>query len=305
MELNPVPRIAACSFRPARLARAPCVVTGNVDAWPALQRWQPAYLKTAVGARKVAVREISGAPRNVYQNMLAGGKILFSDYLDWVVEIAGAEDIRAIAAAGADTAQLTRAIGACGFESTYYLDVSLGALSPLLLADTAVPPWFALPPVDTIFWCGILGTSSGLHADIKPNCNVQVFGNKTFIMFAPSQARWLYPVPRMTHCRFDPNVPDFERFPLARRAVGWQCTLHAGESLYIPVGWYHQVTVASPWAINVNFFWPRPFPQGLATPQLWGQLVQRGWGSLWRAYADLRRLAPKEQQPALTGKDKE
>jgi hypothetical protein len=104
---------------------------------------------------------------------------------------------------------------------------------------------------------------------------MQVIGRKHFAVFSPSQARRLYRVPRLTHCRFDPNVPDFARFPRARTASGWQCVLTPGESIYIPAGWYHQVTVVSPWAVNVNLFWPRPFPQGLLIPSLWAFLLRR------------------------------
>jgi hypothetical protein len=288
MELKPIPRIPAREFRPSRWVRQPWIVTDNVSNWRALHNWEPAYLKAAAGACKVAVREMSGAPRNVYQCMQGGGNIAFADYLDWVLEIAGRPDIRAIAATFGNLAQLTRAIADSGFESSYYLDVKLAALSPRLLADTTVPAWFRQAPADIIFWCGVLGTSSGLHSDIKPNCNVQVVGSKSFILFSPAQTRLLYPMPRMTHCNFDPNLPDFDSFPLARRAMGWQCILQAGESLYVPVGWYHQVTVVSPWAINVNFFWPRPFPQGLATPVLWALLMRRGWAGMRIAATRLR-----------------
>jgi len=58
---------------------------------------------------------------------------------------------------------------------------------------------------------------------------------------------------------FDPNKPDFEKYPRALGARGWECILERGETLYIPPGWYHQVTVLSPGAVNVNFWFGRMF----------------------------------------------
>ncbi|MFS8981133.1 hypothetical protein PO002_43305 [Cupriavidus necator] len=131
MELKPIPRIPARDFRASRWGRQPRIVTDNVSSWRALRIWDAEYLKAAAGACKVAVREVTGAPQNVYQNMTAGGHIAFADYLDWVLEIAGSQDIRRIAATSGNLAQLTRAIADSGFETSYYsyCVISLGATS--------------------------------------------------------------------------------------------------------------------------------------------------------------------------------
>jgi hypothetical protein len=220
------------------------------------------------------VRETDGPPRNIFQNLAEGGTIPLSDYLDWVLSTA--DELEPVAAGCDDASALTEAVCASGFETAYYLDAKLAQLSPELLRDAPVPPWYPPPPLDVNFWCGVLGTSSGLHCDVTPNCNVQVAGRKNFRLFAPSQAENVYRVPGITHCRFDPNLPDYDRFPRAREAAGWECTLEPGEALYVPVGWYHQVTVVSGWALNVNFFWRRPFPEGLVNPSLWRFLLRRG-----------------------------
>ena len=277
MNLTAVPRSEAEAFRPSRHPRTPCVITGLARAWPAIRHWNPRYLKEAAADAAVDVREARGAPRNIYQNMAAGGSISLADYIDWVTETAGAEDLRTIADTCRSASEVMQRIDRAGFETSYYLDVDLARLPPQFLSDVASPPWYGRAPLRTLLWIGVLGTSCGLHADVTPNCNVQVIGRKSFVLFAPDQTRLLYRRPRSTHCSFDPNEPDDRRYPLAERATGMSCTLEAGEALYIPVGWYHQVTVLSPWAVNVNFFWPRPFPQGLLTPPLWFILLRRAW----------------------------
>jgi hypothetical protein len=277
MDLIDIPRIHVNKFRPARTGGEPRVVLDNVKHWRALHAWSPDYLISIGGGSEVSVRETIGPPRNVYQNLAQGGKTSFSQYLNWVLEIADGDDLRALVTKCSTVSDIARAVCDIGFQNSYYLDTKLGALSKELLRDVEIPCWYKADPVDVLLWCGVLGTSSGLHFDVTPNCNVQVAGQKHFILFHPSQDRLLYRIPGGAHCRFDPNIPDFDRFPLARKARGWCCTLHVGESLYIPAGWFHQVTVTSTWALNVNFFWPRLFPQGLITPSLWSILARRAW----------------------------
>jgi hypothetical protein len=275
MKLQAVPRVYASNFVAPILPGEPRVIVGDVESWDALKRWQPEYLKRVAGSREVLVREKAGTSRNIYQNMEQGGSIAFANYLDWVLEIAAMPEIMEIARNSETVENLTRAKNGNRFDTCYYLDVSLRKLSEVLLKDICIPAWYRDPPIDIIFWCGVLGTSSGLHSDVNPNCNVQVFGRKHFILFDPIESKRVYRIPRITHCQFDPNLPDFDRFPMAKSAKGMECTLNPGECLYIPVGWYHQVTVMSEWALNVNFFWPRPFMQSIATPALWRLLIRR------------------------------
>ncbi len=287
MELLSVPRIHRDDFQVSRWGGQPCVVLDNVRDWAALNRWQPGYLRSVIGDRDVVVRETNGPPRNIFQNLAEGGGIPFGQYFDWVLDTA--QDLDGIARTYREVGDITREVCARGFAVSYYLDANLKRLSPTLLGDAPEPAWFQAAPSAVNLWCGVLGTSSGLHCDVSPNCNVQVVGTKHFILFSPGQTRKLYRAGRGTHCGFDPNLPDYERFPLARGARGWQCTLQPGESLYIPVGWYHQVTVTSGWALNVNFFWRRPFPQGLAVPALWRFLLRRHWATVQRAVTSDRR----------------
>jgi hypothetical protein len=292
MDLTPIPRVRWTDFHPSRFGGTPRVVVDNESHWAAVRQWDAEYLKSVVGDREVAVRETAGPPRNLFQNLAEGGQIPFRDYLDWVLSTA--DEVRPIAQRHSDVSDFSRAIGEFGFEASYYLDVKLERLSAALFGEARPPGWYSSPPIDTNFWCGVLGTSSGLHCDVTPNCNVQVIGQKHFILFPPSQSRAVYQVPGITHCRFDPNLPDFDRFPLARHAVGWQCRLAPGEALYIPVGWFHQVTVASDWAVNVNFFWRRPFPQGLLTPNVWRFLLRR---QRVRISSVLGRTSPRQPAP--------
>ena len=291
MRLRPVPRVASEDFRPSRLPGEPRVVNGLVETWPACARWTPGYLERTAGDARVNVLRRMGPPRNFGQTDAEGGSLAFREYLDWVLETSAEYEVlrgRTLA-----PREIVDMIEEAGFEESYSLDTPLASLSEALVRDVEVPRWYEAAPSAIVFWCSVFGNSSGLHFDLSPNCNVQVRGRKHFVLFAPTQTRLLYRYPQPdAHCAFDPTRPDFERFPRARGAEGWECTLEEREALYLPMGWYHQVTVVSPWALNVNFWWPRPFPQGLVTPSAWPQLAWRVRRSVSSALLRRVRRAP-------------
>lgn len=230
---------------------------------------------TALGDRRVSVREVAGPPRNVFQNLAEGGVIPFSGYLAWVLDTAALLASRQ--EHGSDVRSVVNWVDSHSFERSYYLDTNLPRLSLSLAGEVPVPDWYRREPLDVNLWCGVMGTSSGLHCDVTPNCNMQVIGEKHFTLFPPSASARVYRVScRGTHCLFDPDRPDVARFPRSTDVSGLSCLLRPGDALYIPVGWFHQVTVVSGWALNVNVFWPRPFPQGLLLPRLWPFLARRG-----------------------------
>jgi hypothetical protein len=236
MKLGLLPRIPRSEFDPIR-SPDPAIVLGNVFDWEALRCWDQAYLKSVAGGENVAIRKARGSPQNIFHRLEADVSVPFSEYLDWTLETAKRLDD--IARNYEDVTAISRQVSERNIDHSYYLDVRLADLSKTLLEDVVVPGWFDKPPSDILFWCGVIGTSSGLHSDENPNCNVQVIGSKHFILFPPSQTDLFDRIPGRTHCRFDPNLPDFNRFPLAKAADGCRGTLHPGESLYIPAGWYH------------------------------------------------------------------
>ncbi len=127
------------------------------------------------------------------------------------------------------------------------------ALSPFLRP----PPFF---PERTLgrpsLWLGPAGTVTPLHRDLVDNALAQVSGSKRLRLYPPEQARLLYvweSTEVLDGSRFDPERPDYEAHPLAREARGVECTLGAGELLFIPAGWFHHVRSLST-SLSVNFF---------------------------------------------------
>jgi len=298
MEIKPVTRTTQQEFSATKWRREPRVIVDSVPHWDAADLWSAPYLEEKAGYRKVLVRAKQGTPVNTHSNSDGGAQILFSRYLEWVLD--ASIDLQDICRGCTDATGIAKAVAKSGMGASYYLDTSLPELSSKLAVEAPAPDWSANEPLGTRLWCGVLGTSCGTHADTLPNCNAQVMGNKHFLLFPPSQGRLLYKMRGSTQCRFDPVLPDFERFPLARHTSGLECTLKPGQSLYIPAGWYYQTTVVSGWALNVNFFWPRLFFQTMATPSLWEPLAFTQMNEFRRAFTAIlpvrEKKAPRLQE---------
>ncbi|MGK5023282.1 cupin-like domain-containing protein [Janthinobacterium sp. RB2R34] len=94
------------------------------------------------------------------------------------------------------------------------------------------------------YWLGPAGTVTPLHCDYDDNLFAQLWGSKRIILSPPHHEEFLYPREAnaiLFGSPFDPEAPDYERFPLARQATMIVVLVEAGDMLYVPAGWYHQV----------------------------------------------------------------
>jgi hypothetical protein len=114
------------------------------------------------------------------------------------------------------------------------------------------------------FWLGPAGTVTPLHCDYDDNIFAQVWGSKRIFLAPPHHDEFLYPReanPVLYGSPFDPEHPDFERFPLARQAALVECIVNPGDMLYVPAGWYHQVRALT-FSLSANR-WARAMPLAL------------------------------------------
>lgn len=114
------------------------------------------------------------------------------------------------------------------------------------------------------FWIGPAGTVTPLHCDYDDNIFAQVWGTKRIFLAPPHHDAFLYPSEAnaiLFGSPFDPEAPDFDRFPLARQAALVECIVAPGEMLYVPAGWYHQVRALT-FSLSSNR-WARAVPLAL------------------------------------------
>ncbi len=81
-----------------------------------------------------------------------------------------------------------------------------------------------------------------LHTQIT-----QIRGSKEFFLYPFEQGRFMYPQPDSEKTsQVDFTSPDFERFPLFSQARATVATVHEGESIFFPAGWWHATRIHEP-----------------------------------------------------------
>lgn len=111
-------------------------------------------------------------------------------------------------------------------------------------------------------------TLSPCHYDAQSNIACCVVGKRKFTLFPPNQIHNLYPGPldltpggpAITMVDFD--NPDFEKYPRYKDAIdhGQIAELEAGDAIFIPCMWWHQVQALSPFNVLINYWW-NSFPK--------------------------------------------
>jgi putative sterol carrier protein len=127
-------------------------------------------------------------------------------------------------------------------------------LEQIRYPDYFEPSLFIAPRI----WIGPKGTLTPLHRDDTDNLFAQVWGQKSFILAAPHHRPALgtwstAPQGGLDGCDFNPDAPDYGRFPAAQDVTFLRVTLEAGDLLFLPEGWFHQVESVST-SLSVNFW---------------------------------------------------
>ena len=203
----------------------PVIVTDAIEHWGA-RRWTPAFFRDMYGSRRVTVD---------------GADYQLSDLLD-LIERSNASK-----------------------PAPYLRNVRIDEWAPELLAGIQPLPLHAQPnwldsrlfperpsPTSLELYIGGAGASfPTLHFDNMHTHAflMQLYGSKEYVVYSPAQTPWLYPRPGREANKSsidDIDRPDLSRFPLFTRAVPGRCVLRAGETLFVPAGWWHTARILEP-----------------------------------------------------------
>lgn len=105
-----------------------------------------------------------------------------------------------------------------------------------------------MPPLTrSTLWIGAANTSTATHFDYADNILSVVRGQKTVHLFDPSQSPFLYRSQEDHSLSDVPRVNQVPRadFPLFEFARGHSIVVNAGEALFLPSFWWHQVDNAA------------------------------------------------------------
>lgn len=128
-----------------------------------------------------------------------------------------------------------------------------------LLEQIQFPPYFDRSQfISPRIWIGPKGTLTPLHRDDTDNLFAQVWGQKRFTLAAPHHREALgtwstAPKGGLDGCDVNPDAPDYQRFPASQHVPFVRVVLEAGDLLFLPEGWFHQVESVST-SLSVNFW---------------------------------------------------
>ena len=213
-------------------ANRPVVLVDAMRDWQALSLWTPEYLKAKCGNELVEIMsDRDSDPLYQVNSQLHKTRIRFSDFVDMVLR---------------------------GPSNDFYLQANNAFFDKESLQWMAdhiqIFPEYLDPsrPQGTVFfWFGPAGTVTPLHHDKQNILFAQVSGRKRITLVSPDQSHLLYNDIGV-FSQVDCEDPDYEAYPLFESVTPMAVTLHPGEALFIPVGWWHHVR-ALDICINVSF----------------------------------------------------
>ncbi|KAK7277608.1 hypothetical protein RJT34_22623 [Clitoria ternatea] len=130
-----------------------------------------------------------------------------------------------------------------------------------LREDIQMPPILASKELSSInFWMNNAHARSSTHYDPHHNLLCVVSGRKLVVLWPPAASPTLYPMPiygeASNHSSVTLENPDYSRYPRAERSMEFaqKAVLEAGDALFIPEGWFHQVD-SDDLTIAINFWW--------------------------------------------------
>jgi len=193
----------------------PCVITRYTEAWPA-RAWTPEGLVEKLEDPEISVVVGRDAHPNDYDQKTPelSRTMRLSEYVRLVRERSPTNDLYSVA----NNRNMDR-----------------GAFDRLLEDVTIDDAVFdrALVRGGTSFWLGPAGTRTPLHHDTTNILFSQLYGRKRFVLVSPLESALL------EHARgfYSALGGADEPFPAPRHEI----VLAAGESLFLPVGHWHEV----------------------------------------------------------------
>ncbi|UZO81633.1 cupin-like domain-containing protein [Aquimarina sp. ERC-38] len=240
LHLEEIPRIAAISradfIKQFAKPQKPVVIQKLTEDWPAYQKWNLNYIDKIAGGIEVPLfddRPISSKYKFNEPHM----RMKMSAYIDLLKT-----------------------------QPTNYRIFLYNLLKeiPVLRDDIKFPDlgFRYLRGIPFLFFGGE-NSKVFMHYDID-YANILHFhfdGEKKCILYPPSESKFLYKLPcaLISHQEIDFNNPDFTRWPALQKAKGYITHLKHGEMLYMPEGYWHQMTYLTPgFSLSIRSMTRRP-----------------------------------------------
>ena len=220
LELSPIDKVSlidrkdfsASYFKTLR----PLVIQDLANSWPALEKWTPEFFQEQHGSKQVKVYN---------EGFVTAGK----NYMSMLKTISLKEYIREVTITTQDLRMFL---------------YNIKSEIPELVDDIVFPSLVnGLSKKFVFMFFGCKGSVTQMHFDIDMShvFHTAIYGKKTIYLFPHEQGKNLHNCPFTCRSYVDVEHPDFERFPGLKGVQGFKVVLEAGETLYIPSGYWHHV----------------------------------------------------------------
>ncbi len=227
LNLKPIPRVNAIDketfLKEYLKPQQPVVMENLSEDWPAKEKWDLEYFRKNAGDVIVPLYDGQPAKGNQKSHKPAR-RIKMSEYID--ILKSGPTDLR-----------------------MFFFNLLQNC--PDLLKDFKYPEigvkFFKKLPV---LFVGGEGAKVLMHydMDLANNFHFNFAGTKKFILYPPSETKYLYKVPYsiVSMETIDMDNPDFTKYPALAKAHGFEVILEHGDTLFIPSKWWHFVKYETP-----------------------------------------------------------
>jgi len=214
----------------------PVVITGLARDWPAMKRWSPQDLKQRFGHLEVEVQaERQADPQYEVNKLQHRRRVRLGDFVDQVL--------------------------VSGPSNDHYLTANNELLrrpefAPLLADIGSLPDYCDASqlPNSCSFWFGPAGTVTPLHHDTLMLFHTQVVGRKRWRFVSPLETPRVYNYYDV-YSPVDIDRPDLHRYPDFGQVKVLDVVVEPGETMFLPLGWWHQVTALD---LSMSFSFSNP-----------------------------------------------
>ena len=240
MELHPVDiveKISAEDFKKNYYEpKIPLVMTGLAKEWPAYKKWNWDYFKEIVGDKKVAlynnIKSDAYTPINTADDYKT-----FGEYVDMIKE------------------------GPAAWRIFLF---NIFDHAPQLIQDFTWPEHLMKGFVKKypMLFTGGATSITHMHFDIDLShiLHTQFGGKKRVLLFRYEEQYKLYRKPfevlslaDFSNYATNNHLPDYEKFPAVKHAVGYDLILNPGDTLFMPAGyWHHMEYLESGFAMSLR-----------------------------------------------------
>ncbi|MGE0798660.1 MAG: cupin-like domain-containing protein [Lautropia sp.] len=201
----------------------PVVLIDLAADWPARERWQPLALGQRFAELPVEIQDSRESDPRFEENKEAHRRtVRFGDFVDRIVAQGASNDCYLTA----NNELLKRPEFGSLFDD-------VGSLPDYVDRKRLATSSF--------FWIGPRGTRTPLHHDTVMLFHTQVVGRKRWRFVSPLDTANVYNY-NGVFSRVDLDAIDLQRHPRMQGVRVLDVVVEAGETIYLPLGWWHQVT---------------------------------------------------------------